>query len=93
VALFTAPDGADFARAAKRLARSELWSELDGRAALWDAANVTHFGPSSAPRFSAEWISGQLRAHDEWFALGAFTLAVLLLLGSINVRWAFMKEK
>lgn len=86
VALFTAPDGADFARAAKRLARSELWSELDGRAALWDAANVTHFGPSSAPRFSAEWISGQLRAHDEWFALSAFTLAVLLLLGSINVN-------
>lgn len=86
VALFTAPDGADFARAAKRLARSEMWTELDGRAALWDASNVTHFGPSAAPRFSAEWISGELRAHDEWLALGAFSLAVLLLLGSINVN-------
>jgi len=86
VALFTAPEGADFARAAKRLARSGLWGELDGKAALWDAANVTHFGPSATPRFSTEWISTQLRNHDEWLALGAFCLAVLLLLGSINVN-------
>jgi len=86
VALFTTPDGADFSRAAKRLARSGLWEELDGRAAMWDAARVTPFGPSAAPRFSAEWISRQLRAHDEWFALGAFSLAILLLLGSVGVN-------
>ena len=80
VALITAPEGADYARAAKRLARSGLWSNLEGRAALWDAASVTPFGPSNAPRFSIEWTSQFVRANDEWFALGAFSLAILLLL-------------
>lgn len=80
VALITAPEGADYARAAKRLARSGLWEGLEGRAALWDAAGVTRFGPSEAPRFSAEWASRLVRANDEWLALGAFSAAVLLLL-------------
>ncbi len=80
VALITAPDGADYARAAKRLARSDLWSGLQGRASLWDSASVTPFGPSQAPRFSAEWASSLMRANDEWLALGAFSLAVFLLL-------------
>ena len=80
IALITAPDGADFSRSAARLARSGLWTGLEGRAVVWDAAAVTSFGPSTAPRFSAEWISRQIRAHDRWIALGAFSLAVLLLL-------------
>lgn len=80
VALITAPEGADYARAAKRLARSGLWDGLEGRAALWDAAGVTPFGPSQAPRFSAEWAARLVRANDEWFAFGAFSLAMLLLL-------------
>jgi len=80
VALFTAPEGADYARAAKRLARSSLWNGLEGSAALWDAAAVTPFGPSAAPRFSTEWLSARLREHDQWLALGAFSLAVFLLL-------------
>jgi hypothetical protein len=74
VALITAPDGADYARAAKRLARSDLWSSLQGRASLWDSAAVTPFGPSQAPRFSGEWASSLMRANDEWLALGAFSL-------------------
>ncbi|MFW5660387.1 MAG: hypothetical protein ACOC05_03245, partial [Oceanicaulis sp.] len=51
-----------------------------GRAVLWDSARVTPFGPSEAPRFSAEWASSLVRANDEWLALGAFSLAVFLLL-------------
>lgn len=86
VALITAPDGADYARTAKRLARSSLWDGLEGQAALWDAAQVTPFGPSNAPRFSAEWASQFVRANDEWFALGAFSLAVLLLLAGHRVN-------
>ncbi|XBQ15120.1 MAG: hypothetical protein ABL308_09115 [Oceanicaulis sp.] len=86
VALITAPEGADYARAAKRLARSGLWTGLSGRAALWDAADVTPFGPSSAPRFSAEWASSMVRANDHWLAIGAFGLAVLLLLLGHGVK-------
>lgn len=80
IALITAPEGADFSRAAARLARSGLWTGLEGRAVVWDAAAVTSFGPSASPRFSAVWISDQIRRHDRWIALGAFSLAVLLLL-------------
>ncbi len=86
VALFTSPEGADYARAAKRLARSELWASLEGRAVLWDASAVTPFGPSAAPRFSIEWASQMVRTHDEYFALGAFSLAVLLLLLGAGVN-------
>ncbi len=92
VALITAPDGADFARAAKRLARSELWSNLEGRAVVWDAAAVTPFGPSAAPRFSLEWASQVIRYNDEYFALGAFTLAVLLLLMGAGVNRSSRRE-
>ncbi|MGJ3230295.1 MAG: hypothetical protein ACFE0P_00685 [Oceanicaulis sp.] len=80
LALITAPEGADYARAVKRLARSGLWDGMEGRAVVWDEAGVTAFGPSQAPRFSAEWASRLVRANDEWLALGAFSLAVLLLL-------------
>lgn len=86
VALITAPEGADYARSAKRLARSSLWSGLAGQAALWDSSRVTPFGPSSAPRFSAEWASQVVRDNDEWFALGAFSLAILLLLAGHGVN-------
>ena len=81
IALITAPEGADFARAAKRLARSPgLWNGLEGHAVVWDAARIVPFGPSSAPRFSTEWASAVVRDNDEWLALGAFILAILLLL-------------
>ncbi len=86
VALITAPEGADFARAASRLARSELWTNLEGRAVVWDASAVTPFGPSAAPRLSLEWASQMIRRHDEYFALGAFTIAVLLLLLGAGVN-------
>ena len=92
VALFTAPDGADFARAAKRLARSDLWSNLEGRAVVWDASAVTPFGPSAAPRFSIEWASQVIRRNDEYFALGAFSLAVLLLLLGAGVNRSSRRE-
>ncbi len=92
VALFTAPEGADFARAAKRLARSELWMSLEGRAVVWDAAAVTPFGPSAAPRFSLEWATQMVRSHDEYFALGAFSLAVLLLLLGAGVNRASRRD-
>lgn len=86
VALITAPEGADFARAAKRLARSSLWDGMEGRAVLWDAAAVTAFGPSTGPAFSREAVTVFLRRNDRWVALGAFSLAVLLLItgGAVN---------
>ena len=86
VALITAPKGADYARSAKRLARSGLWTGLEGQAALWGDAEVIAFGPSAAPRFSGEWMSALIRRNDEWFALGAFSLAVLLLLLGHGVK-------
>lgn len=86
VALFTAPEGADFARAANRLARSTLWDGMEGRAVLWDASAVTAFGPTSGPAFSREAFVVFLRQHDRYVALGAFALAVLLLItgGAVN---------
>lgn len=80
VALVTAPEGADFSRAARRLAHSDLWREMHGRAVLWDAGSVTAFGPTAG---NGEPLSDQLialfREHDRLFALIAFALAVLLL--------------
>lgn len=80
VVLLTAPEGADFSRAARRLAHSDLWRELQGRAVLWDAGSVTAFGPSMR---SSEPLSDRMialfRQHDRLFALIAFALAVLLL--------------
>lgn len=86
VALITAPEGADFARAAKRLARSTLWDGMHGQAVLWDAAAVTGFGPSTGASFSREAVTSFLRRNDRWVALGAFTLAIFLLLtgGAVN---------
>ena len=93
VALITAPDGADYARAAKRLARSSLWTGMQGQAVLWDSARVTPFGPSHAPRFSSEWTAQFVRDHDEWFALGAFSLAILLLLAGHRVNRASSRRR
>lgn len=80
VALVTAPEGADFSRAARRLAHSDLWQEMQGRAVLWDAGSVTAFGPTAS---AGEPLSDQLislfREHDRLFALIAFALSVLLL--------------
>ncbi|KPP83220.1 MAG: hypothetical protein HLUCCA04_03840 [Oceanicaulis sp. HLUCCA04] len=80
VALVTAPEGADFSRAARRLAHSDLWHELQGRAVLWDSGSVTAFGPTA---HSAAPLGDQLielfRQHDRILALIAFTLAVVLL--------------
>ncbi|PWE17013.1 hypothetical protein DDZ18_09925 [Marinicauda salina] len=86
IVLITSPRGADFARAARRLARSALWSDLRGSAALWDTAMVTPFGPGAQPMFSRERVVEFMRAHDRWLALGAFSLSVLLLLtgGVVN---------
>lgn len=86
VALITAPEGADFARAANRLARSRLWDGMQGQAVLWDAAAVTAFGPTSGPAFSREAFVVFLRNNDRYVALGAFALAVLLLItgGAVN---------
>lgn len=86
VALFTAPEGSDFARAAKRLARSGLWDGMQGRAVLWDAAAVTAFGPTSGPAFSREAFVVFLRDNDRYVALGAFALAVLLLISGSAVN-------
>lgn len=86
VALITAPEGADFARAAKRLARSPLWDGMQGQAVLWDAAAVTAFGPSTGPVITREAVTAFLRRNDRWVALGAFSLAIFLLItgGAVN---------
>ncbi|MFC4724398.1 hypothetical protein AB6B38_07055 [Glycocaulis abyssi] len=80
IVLLTAPEGADFSRAARRLAHSDLWRELQGRAVLWDAGSVTAFGPTAqASHALSEQLIELFRQHDRLFALIAFALAVLLL--------------
>lgn len=80
VALVTAPEGADFSRAARRLAHSDLWRELHGRAVLWDAGSVTGFGPTARDDTPmGERVYEVFRQHDRLLALIAFGLAVLLL--------------
>lgn len=86
VAIITSPDGADFARAARRLARSSLWNGMEGQAVLWDASAVTAFGPTSGPAFSREAFVVFLRDNDRYVALGAFSLAMLLLLSGSAVN-------
>lgn len=80
VALVTAPEGADFSRAARRLAHSDLWRELQGRAVLWDAGSVTAFGPTARGQTAlGDQLVELFRQHDRILALIAFALAVLLL--------------
>ncbi|WP_127567706.1 hypothetical protein [Glycocaulis alkaliphilus] len=80
IVLLTAPEGADFSRAARRLAHSDLWRELQGRAVLWDAGSVTAFGPTARSDHAlGEQMVELFRRHDRLLALIAFALAVLLL--------------
>ena len=80
VVLLTAPQGADFSRAARRLAQSDLWHALHGRAVLWDAGSVTAFGPTARPDYPLdEQLIALFRQHDRLLALIAFALAVFLL--------------
>lgn len=80
IVLLTAPEGADFSRAARRLAHSDLWRELHGRAVLWDAGSVTGFGPTARTDYALnEQLMDLFRRHDRLLALIAFALAVLLL--------------
>lgn len=88
VAVMTAPEGADFSRAARRLARSsDLWTSLHGSAVLWDAGTLTAFGPTArdhAP-LGARLVE-MFRAHDRLLAGIAFGIAVLLLLAGSAVN-------
>lgn len=86
VALFTSPEGADFSRAARRLARSGLWNDMQGQAVLWDASVMTPFGPGTAGGFSREAVINFMRMNDRWLALGAFFLAILLLISGKAVN-------
>jgi hypothetical protein len=62
--------GADFARAAKRLARSELWIRPGRPCGGLGQLGGDAFGPSAAPRFSAEWAAQMVRTHDEYLRSG-----------------------
>lgn len=87
VVLVTSPEGADFSRAARRLARSDLWSGLSGQAMLWDAGTLTAFGPTANSGQSlGEQFAALFRAHDRLLAGIAFGLAVLLLLAGSAVN-------
>ena len=59
---------------------------MEGQAVLWDASAVTAFGPTSGPAFSREAFVVFLRNNDRYVALGAFSLAVLLLLSGSAVN-------
>ncbi|WP_019961392.1 hypothetical protein [Woodsholea maritima] len=85
--VLAAPEGSDFARAARRLARHDgLWTSLSGRAALWDIREVTPFGERMTARTSALAAIGFVRAHDRWLALGLFAFSVFLLLMGTSVN-------
>lgn len=88
IAVLTAPEGADFSRAARRLARSaDLWAGLQGRAVLWDAGTLTSFGPTAQDiQPLGQRIVETVRAHDRLLAGIAFGLAVFLLLAGNAVN-------
>ncbi len=90
VAVLTAPEGADFSRAARRLARSsQLWTSLHGQAVLWDAGTLTTFGPTArGDEPLGQRLVEMFRSHDRLLAGIAFGLAVFLLLtgNAVNRR-------
>ena len=87
VVLVTSPEGADFSRAARRLARSDLWTGLSGQAMLWDSGTLTAFGPTANSGLPLrERVSEIFRTHDRLLAGLAFGLAVLLLLAGSSVN-------
>ena len=88
LALISAPEEASFAKAAGRLARTGLWANLHGEAAVWDETGVTGFAPSgfTAPDLGAA--ARFVRAHDRMLALSAFTLSMALLLLGAGVNRA-----
>ncbi|TRO96538.1 hypothetical protein FKB34_03630 [Glycocaulis profundi] len=86
IALISAPEGADFARAARRLAHSSLWLDLTGSAAMWDGRAVVAFtaGGEAPAGFNLREAFGD---HGRLIALIFFALSVLLLLGgAVNRR-------
>lgn len=89
IALITAPDGSDFARAAHRLAHSPLWTDLDGRAALWDGSGVIAFSAAPAaasPGVSMADLASLIKTHARLIALIAFMLGALSLLAGLAVN-------
>ncbi|MEO1037906.1 MAG: hypothetical protein AAFX09_00035 [Pseudomonadota bacterium] len=86
VAVFTAPEAANFSRAASRLSQTGLWSRMDGRAAVWSADDITSFRPNRKDPASIKGLSRFIRDHDRWLALMAFLLSAWLMMIGLRVN-------
>lgn len=86
IGTLTAPDIASFENAGRQLARSDLWSALEGRAAVWSARGVTPLDFSVAPPTFAERAQEFALDHTRDAAFLLFGAALLMLLRGLLRR-------
>jgi len=89
IGTLTAPDIASFESAGRQLARSNLWSALEGRAAVWSARGVTPLDFTVQPPTLFERVQELAVDHTRDAAFLLFGAALLLLLrGAMRRRKA-----
>jgi len=86
IGTLTAPDIASFENAGRQLARSDLWSALEGRAAVWSARGVTPLDFSVAPPTLADRAQEFALDHTRDAAFLLFGAALLMLLRGLLRR-------
>lgn len=79
IGTLTAPDIASFEQAGRQLARSDLWSALEGRAAVWSARGVTPLDFSVQPPTLTERAQEFAVDHTRDAAFLLFGAALLML--------------
>ncbi|WP_304072981.1 hypothetical protein [Maricaulis maris] len=80
IATLTAPDQASFEAAGRSLARSNLWSALEGRAAVWSARGVTALDYAIVAPTLNERVQEFAVDHTRDAAFVLFGAAILLLI-------------
>lgn len=80
IATLTAPDQASFEAAGRSLARSNLWTALEGRAAVWSARGVTALDYAIVAPTMSERVQEFAVDHTRDAAFILFGAAILLLM-------------
>ncbi|WP_323762580.1 hypothetical protein [Maricaulis sp.] len=80
IATLTAPDQASFEAAGRSLARSNLWTALEGRAAVWSARGVTALDYAVVAPTLSEQVQEFAVDHTRDAAFVLFGAAILLLM-------------
>ncbi len=80
IGTFSAPDMASFEAAGRSLARSDLWSAMNGRAAVWSARGVTPIDFSVEAPSLTDRVQEFAIDHTRDAALILFGLAFLMLM-------------